>query len=215
MTNRDLLSLLRVLNSGKYEDKIFLRKIGSGVYLAKVWTNFPRISKTTFPAQDFFFVKAESQNVFVAAVNDMGESNLHWVVAPKFRRKGYLSSALRNVILPWLFQSRDKQLITVDSNRSKTLAKKLGFTELDEITLELTFDDVLGFDWGYFDEIAPFSQERRKLLKDRANYAFDLLKMIRDELDIRYQDVKSLDDVLEYQRNVKNHIEDIGYEYNS
>lgn len=95
------------------------------------------------------------------------------------------------------------------------MAKKLGFTELDEITLELTIDDVHGFDWEYFDEIAPFSQERRKLLKDRANYAFDLLKMIRDELDIRYQDVKSLDDVLEYQRNVKNHIEDIGYEYGS
>jgi hypothetical protein len=87
MKDETLIALIEDLNSGTYDDKVFLRKVGKGVYKAKVWPKPPEAILVIQSGYDFFFIKDEDQEVVVACVLDMGPDNLHWLVHPDFEEK--------------------------------------------------------------------------------------------------------------------------------
>lgn len=141
MTEKYLKSLLRILNSKKPTNLIHLRPLSSDVYFAKVWRKIPKsaneFSRLNGPYL-FYFIKNE-EGIYVATIHDMS-SDLHWYVDKKFRGKGYLTKALREIILYHLFQDRTEQRISINCDQigeanfkaSKNVALFLGFKNLNE-----------------------------------------------------------------------------------
>lgn len=115
MTNRTIVKYISLLNKNKFSRVIFKRSLSPSVDLAKVWIHLPKpsnnIALNDGPG-DFYFIKNEA-GFYVGAVYDM-ISDLHWLILPKYRGKGYLTKALTEMILPHLFRDREEQRITID-----------------------------------------------------------------------------------------------------
>ncbi len=157
MTNQDLQELLDILNSKKYQNLIFLRQLNENIFISKVSSkiNAPKM-KPCF--HDFFFITDEEKR-FIATIENRGITDLHWYVTPDYRKQGYLTKALKETIIPYIFRDESKciktQRITItkgddeDLNyeNSKKVALKVGFKPLnkDETEFELSQDD---FDWS-------------------------------------------------------------------
>jgi hypothetical protein len=212
MKDETLITLLEDINSGTYENKVFLRKVGKGVYIAKVWPKPPEAILVIQSGYDFFFIKDEVQGVFVACVLDMGPNNLHWLVHPDFRRKGYLVPSLKDYILPYLFTDRDDQTVEVSSEASRKIAVKAGFIAVGEKEMRLMKSEVRQSSINEIEAVAPFTRKRMKMLKARANQAFAQLQVIQDELTIRYQDDALAEHIHKLQCQLTIHLEDIGYD---
>lgn len=192
MSEKYLKSLIDKLNKGKTNGLIHLRSLSESVDFAKVWLKAPKKSDSiTSPDEpySFYFIKNE-EGVYVAAVLDMS-NDLHWFVQRKYRKKGYLTSAMRQVILPHLFQDRDSQRITIEESQigqknylsSKRVAIQLGFVEgNDEGEFYITSDkvnrDVI---WG---EDRLFSADRLEQLKREVNYLGKSLWLIQSEVEM-------------------------------
>ena len=137
MKPETIKKLINRLNSNIRQELFHIRPLTEKVVFAKVWTEKPkptnRFGQNVGP-NDFYFIKNE-MGIYVAAVLDMVE-DLHWYVLPEYRGKGYLTSALKEVILFHLFKTRDKQRITISDligennfNASEKVALKVGFVK--------------------------------------------------------------------------------------
>jgi len=207
MNEREICKYIDRLNKGNYKESVFTRSISKNVELAKVWGAEPKRTDTVvglFHSNRFFFIKNE-MNEYVGAIYDMGY-DLHWYVVPKNRKKGYLSKALEEVILPYIFDERDVQEITIvkgsigrkNYESSLRVAKKLGFKESlsKSNTFELKRDDL---DWervNIFESYNPISEDRMQELKKRAFFAFKTLYKISDEMEMAYVDNFELDELV-------------------
>jgi len=204
MTEKDIRKYINRLNSGKGQESIFTRPISRTVEISKVW---PAQPKSTDPiiggfivSYRFFFIKNTVGN-YIGAILDMN-SDLHWYIKPNQRKKGHLTKALREAVLPFLFNSeREKQLITIQKgigkenySNSKNVALKLGFKPInvEETKFELKESD---FNWDYeniIDQIKPMSSERIEQLIKKVSYASKILSKVSDELKIAYNEDKGL-----------------------
>jgi hypothetical protein len=174
-----------------------------------------------FGSYRFFFVKNETKR-YVAAVLDMYH-DLHWYVVPEYRKNGYLTTALRESILPYLFyDEREVQRITIEKDsigeknylNSKKVALKLGFKAINnsESEFELKQSD---FNWEYenLDEInSALSAERFETLRKRAFYAYKTLYKISDELLMTIDDDKELKEIANEVKKYTWKIEDLEWE---
>lgn len=224
MTEKEIRKYIDRLNNGKGSESIFTRQISKTVDVAKVWTEQPKMTDSiigNFGSYRFFFIKNEI-NKYVGAVLDMYQ-DLHWYVIPKSRKQGYLTTALKESILPYLFyEERDSQRITIDKNaigkknylKSKNVALKLGFKSINnsETEFELKQSD---FNWNYenLKEInSEINSERFEQLRKRAFYAFKTLYKISDELQMKFDDDKELKEVADEVRKYTWKIEDLEWE---
>lgn len=225
MTDREILEYIDRLNNGRSEESIFIRHISENIYFAKVW---PDQSKMTdeideYPySYEFFFIKNE-QNQYVGAVLDM-KIDLHWYIVPSERKKGHLTSALKESILPYLFhKGRENQRITIKKNsigeqnyfNSRKVAEKIGFKPIndDETEFELSRDN-FNFQYENLDEKnGIISKSRFEELRKRLISSYHQLIKISDELLMTYGDDKDLreaaTDIIDYNSK----IEDIEWEY--
>jgi hypothetical protein len=148
--NSKLLSLVNQLNRNPNSKNIIRHTISDNVDFAHIWINdtfYEHRPKT------FFLIKNEEE--FVGIVFDM-VTDLHWTIKPKHRKKGHLTKALKEVILPYIFLNleRDEQIISIDENEigkknyinSSKLAKAVGFEDIDSKKFILKFED---FDNSY------------------------------------------------------------------
>lgn len=224
MTSEEIEKYINKLNNKEYEDTIFLRKISKNVDVAKVWSEELKENDNiigNFSSYRFFFIRNE-QNSYVGAILDMG-LDLHWYVLPENRKKGYLTNALKNVVLPYLFdEGRESQRITVKKTQmgeenyinSKSVALKIGFKPLNEEESEFEFKQS-EFNWNY-DEVeeinSELSLERFDLLRKRAFYAYKILYKISDELLMAFDDDKGLNCLADEVKKYTWEIEDIQFE---
>jgi len=224
MTNKEISKYINRLNQGKGQESIFTREISESVVVAKVWSEQPKKTDSivgNFASYRFFFIK-NSMNVYVGAVLDMG-TDLHWYISPKYRKRGYLTTALKESILPYVFENdRNEQRITIengigkkDYNNSRKVAEKLGFVPINiEETEFLLKESMFGRDNARLTKKnKTISKDRIEILTKRVNYATKELLKISDELTMAYDDDKNLDDISNEVFKYTWKIEDLWYKY--
>ncbi|WP_020526855.1 hypothetical protein [Flexithrix dorotheae] len=221
MTDRTIRKYIDRLNNGKACESIFTRQISKTVDVAKVWHEQPKMTDDiigNFNSYCFFFIKDES-NKYVGAVLDMYQ-DLHWYIVPKSRKKGYLTIALQESILPYLFcNDRQSQIITISRNligeknylNSKKVALKVGFKAINEAETEFELKQN-EYNWEnekLEEKNSEPNSDRFKELRKRAFYAYKILYKISDELFMIANDDKELKEVAEEVKKYTWRIEDI------
>jgi hypothetical protein len=224
MRDREIRKYINRLNNGNASESIFTRQISKTVDVAKVWSEQPKMTDNiigNFDSNRLFFVKNEA-NLYIGAVFDM-YYDLHWYIVPEYRKKGYLTAALRDSILPYLFyEEREIQRITIEKDsigeknylNSKNVALKLGFKSINdsESEFELKHSE---FNWEYenLDEInSAINTERFETLRKRAFYAYKALYKISDELLMTVDDDKELKEIANEVRKYTCKIENLKWE---
>lgn len=169
----------------------------------------------------FFFIKNE-EGKCVGAVLDMND-DLHWVILKKYQGKGYLKKALKDVILPFicLTLERDEQRITISKNeigelnylKSKSVALAVGFSPIDinekEFTLNLFQQD---YTTKFIKEQNhKFEKDHLEKLQTKFLYHFKHLEMLSSELQMKFGDDMMLSEHLEQIRFFKYRIEDLRF----
>jgi hypothetical protein len=135
MTDKYLRSLVDKLNRNKFSEGIFIKSLSLEVDYARVWDKkiHPGMSIGDISPYIFYFIKTTSGK-YIGTVLDMSQ-DLHWYIMPSYRKRGYLTNALIQVILPHLFINRRSQRITINSRdigeknfkASENVALKVGF----------------------------------------------------------------------------------------
>ncbi|APS39784.1 GNAT family N-acetyltransferase [Salegentibacter sp. T436] len=224
MTEREIRKYIDRLNKGKAGESIFTRQINKYVDVAKVWPEQPKITDKIIGnsgSYRFFFLKNESKE-YVGAVLDM-YSDLHWYIVPKHRKKGYLTKALREAILPYIFyDDREVQRLTIDYcaigdknySDSRGVAIKLGFKAINEIETEFELNKT-EFNWNnenLNETDSDINPDRFEELRRRAFFAYKTLSKISDELLMSVDDDKELKEVADEVRNYTWKLEDLEWE---
>ena len=220
MNPTEIRKYLNRLNKGKSEESIFTRPISKTVDLAKVWFKSPKKDATinsSVISHDFFFIK-NSMGIYVSGIYDMGY-DLHWYVLPKYRKQGYLSNALKNTILPYIFDYlREVQYISISEsigkvnyNNSLKVASNLGFSpsKTDETQLELSNTDFELKNVDLFYQNKGLNESRVNILRQKVNYASKLLMQESDELNMAFDSDDNLSDIAKEVYSFTAKIEDL------
>lgn len=221
MTEKEIRKYLVRLNTSKSDQTIFKREISPNVEIAKVWKNLPKRSdrkQNAYQPDFFFFIKNENQE-YVGAVLDMG-FDLHWFVLPKFRKRGYLTNALKEAIIPYIFDFlRESPIITISISDSRVsykdsikVAKSLNFTQVDPkgINFELNITDFDFSNSKMSDINSKMSKERMEELLKNFQFHYRNLLMISNELEMTFDD-DYLKDRLSNIEYTPGRIEDLFY----
>lgn len=197
MTNQNLSDLIDRANGQAGEQVLFVRPLTDSVYWAKAWEQAPVLYKHTAPDTGYsLYLIRSRERQYVGIVLDMGPENLHWLVQPAFRKQGYLSTALRDVILPHLLQDRATQRITLSRNygeeefeASNHVARAVGFVpeppgehdEESQVAMRYT-----PADWNalpvFEGRNQPLSDTRLSELKQHFAYHANCLRVLRGEV---------------------------------
>lgn len=219
MTDKTLKRLIDRLNQNKTDGKIFIRPLTSVVSFAKIWDDKPKPTDNIC-SQDgpysCYFIKDE-KGMYVAIVLDMS-SNLHWFVLPKYRGKGHLTKALKETILPHLFQSeREVQRITIDENAigeenfvaSRKIAESLKFTlmktENGESEYNLNYEDFQN-DFLIEGQDSKFTEEQMVEMKKKINFLARSLWVIRTEIEMKLGESNFTEDLKETIKEIKSYV---------
>ena len=145
MTAKSIIAIINILNINPNYNNCIKNSISNTVELAHIWIEKSRYKHRP---QTFFLIK--EGNEYVGAVLDM-ITDLHWVVLPKHRKKGHLTTALKETILPYLFVhlERENQTITIKESEigqknfqhSLNTALQVGFRKVDNDNYILKEDD--------------------------------------------------------------------------
>ena len=225
MKDKYLKSLIDRLNANNTNGLIHLRPLTDKVEFAKVWTEKPKPtdSITDFEGPFYFYFIKNENGYYVAAVIDMKRvCDLHCFVLPKFRRNGYLTIAMKEVILFHLFQDREEQRITINESQigsknfsaSENVAKKLGFAKKSDNAKSeyfLTNDKYKTEDYivGKDTEI---SKERIMELRKQINFISRSLWVVQTEIDMKLGNNDYSEELKELVDEVRKHrtrIEDV------
>lgn len=209
MTESELKYLIEKLNREEV-DLIYLRPLTSTVDFAKVWLDKPEIGKeiSPFGADKFYFIKSEV-GFYIAAVFDM-DTNLHWYVDEKYRKKGYLTRNLKGTILPHLFQDRTNQRITIDEKfigrsnwkASKKVAAAVGFKKVSDKEFILSNDDYNHLDY-IEGENTELSRDEIIAIKNKILYHATSLSIIQTEIEMKLGMADYVDDLGEIIKDIK------------
>ncbi len=167
MTHESILSLVDALNAGTAHDRIFLRPLTAQVDFAWVWEQEPTGRAANEGGLRFYFVR-EANGHYVGAVEDLG-GDIHAVVHEAFRRRGIMTAAMRDVVLPHIFSGeKTEQHTRICSPEGRALATKLGFRPT-------------GPEWAVLqaDQVPPWSQPSIPLGPLSANRADAVRTRIR------------------------------------
>ncbi|RIJ42839.1 hypothetical protein [Pontibacter oryzae] len=130
MTDELIESWIVSLNNEAFSGRIVVDYLAENVYYGEVFTESSN--------WQVYFIK-DTSNVYVGAVVD-AVGDLYWLVQTKSRKKGYLSNALKNVILPHKFLEEEKIRITITKGTvgienyeaSLKVAMRLGFQPVSD-----------------------------------------------------------------------------------
>lgn len=147
LTDKYIIKLINKLNRFPNYKECVKVGIGKNVELAHIWYQ-SGFSDSHVP-YTYFLIK-DNDN-YIGAVLDMTH-DLHWVILPKHRKKGHLSKALKQVILPYLLEETDRleQKISINRNQigeinyqnSLRVALNIGFKQIDEENLVFDYNSL-------------------------------------------------------------------------
>lgn len=222
MTTHTILDLMSLINRKVHQDKIFLRLVGGNVYIARIWFDENEKTKTAdYPSLcgwTAYFIKNE-RDVVVAAVLDMGPSELHWVVDPAYRNQGYLSSALIDYIMPNLVHVKNRydQMVSFSSaetlafkEASQKVAIKAGFELVDGVG-RINPKSIKKLSIVKLPVNQPVDQKRITALDLKVKYAIDLLESVADELESKYGSSELLRSIIKQRFEIECQPHDVAY----
>lgn len=224
MRDETIMALLKNLNKGKGRNLIFKNSIGENVEYAKVW--IWQKSEYTYKNQDFFLIK-NGDGKYVSAI--CGTNNFHWVTLYEERGNHFLSNALRNYVIPFLWGpdrqgihepfkiSINRGIETRNFQSSLGLAKSIGFKEDNQndfkIELLLNYDDFINKDVKTPNLTPSLDSETKIQLLEKSKIVIDLFLQIKGELEVRLGENKleEFDEVRDLKRKLENIIDE--YEF--
>lgn len=114
MTDKGIQKVIDSYNRANKKMIIVSQPIGHNVDYGLVWTDSNHYNLGDVSPYKFYFIK-DGNFKCIGAVLDM-KADLHWYIIPKSRKKGFLTTALKDVILPHISKSRKEQRITINKN---------------------------------------------------------------------------------------------------
>lgn len=192
MSDKSIKEIINKLNNGNKED-IFLQKLSENIEYGIVWHKVeqfhPFKGRYYRERRDrFYFIKNEDE-FYIGAVLIMDKlDDLHAYVLKEHRKQGHLFKAMTIVILPHLFQCRERVRITIDEDRlgekkyenSKRSAESLGFKSTDGEEFFLSRSYIEPIDKVYV-EMHYMTRERVKELQKKMEDLANALAKIDDE----------------------------------
>jgi hypothetical protein len=143
MSEENIIQLVNKLNRNPNLKDCIKLELSKNVELAYIWSN-------NLYLPDLYFLIKENQT-YVGAVFDM-RNDLHWVILPKYRKKGHLSTALNQVILPYIFEElpRTEQKISIkrreigekNYRNSVRVALGVGFKAINEEVFVIDYKSI-------------------------------------------------------------------------
>jgi len=180
MRNNDIKKIIDSVNDGSASDRIFMRPLLNNVYVAQVWPKYPDGKSSVEESAPFYFVFTE-QGLCIAAICDMGKSNLHVYTLKAYRRHGLMYRALIDVVLPHLSLSRETQRTEFNRPASRRLLEKLGFTILDRSNAEISLAAFAAVDFPET-TLCALPPARSQSIGERLWQASGLVNMVIEEL---------------------------------
>jgi hypothetical protein len=210
MTNEAIENIIDTLNKNKINEFVFISELPQNVDFAKVWMKEPQGRIVNERSYEFYLIKNELE-IYIAAVLDMG-NDLHIFVKKDSRKKGYLSRAINNVILPKLYQSgRNKQIITfIDHGMGEYVKKNWGFTLINNTSAEKDLSC-----YANIPRIIPkfknITNDEFNLIKKNIDKARLYLTMVKEKIEASYGEDSNiyLDDLLDDIASLDDQIFDI------
>jgi len=183
MTNDTIEKIIDALNYKQSNELIFMSDISNNVVLAKVWIHEPKGNIGNEGSYTFYFIK-DDNGIYIGAVLDMS-SDLHIFIKKEYRKKGYLSRAMNQIILPHLFHNgRKHQKITYrDPFIGDYVKRNWGFEIIDSHTASK--------DLSYYKDI-EISQKTRAITQDELNSIKNKIDKARLYLTMAGEQVESI-----------------------
>jgi hypothetical protein len=195
MTDAELELMLDSLNKKDAAALVFLTPLSAAVDYGKAWAHYPLPGLVSYEPQKVYCIK-NNDGIYVAVVLNIGE-NLHWLVGRKHRRHGYLPAALKDCILPHLFQYRRIQRLLINRHSveegafdaSVKIALKAGFVpvtaDADGSSFMATYAGS-SFDKNFREPgHITISKERIVALKKQMNFIAQSLLLVQTEIEIK------------------------------
>lgn len=180
MTDETLDKIIRGINDGTLQRQAFLRKLKDNVSIGIVWPD--PSGQAVFPERRYtmFFIK--EKRAFVGTVLDMEWINdLHTYTLPEHRKKGHMTKALKEIILPYLVGIvRTEQCVTFQPQYAD-YNKNLGFQITSDRSGVITRSDLAPCMIPQPKKIRC-DQARAESLKLRAMECANLVGMLLDEI---------------------------------
>jgi hypothetical protein len=206
MTNESLEQYIEMYNLGSWDVPFNSYRISRSVVLGKVWTKYPDGETSCEESHNFFFI--ENDSTCVAIVLEMGSYDIHWLVEESMRKKGLLYKALKETILPFMFQDgRENQRATANSDENASYLARQGFEhEIDnnKSAYFLSKSSVDSYDESQIQR-TPISDDEFKVINKKIFKLAAELRVIRDQIECSYGDDFCIHDVA-YE------VKDLGYE---
>lgn len=145
MTSSSIISIINKLNRNPNYKNCIKHSISKNVDFAHIWVENSRLKHSPKP---FFLIKKD--NEYVGAILDM-TTDLHWVILPEHRKNGFLTMALKEAVIPYLFNIAEREEINISINEfeigkknheaSMSTALKVGFKKIDDKNFILEEND--------------------------------------------------------------------------
>jgi len=145
MSEASIISIINKLNRYPNYKQCIKHSISENVEFAHIWIENCRLKHSP---KSFFLIKKD--NKYVGAVLDMN-SDLHWIMLPEYRKNGYLTTVLKEAIIPYLFTVAEREELNISINEleigkknydnSLSTALKVGFKKIDDKNFILKQND--------------------------------------------------------------------------
>ncbi|HBW81570.1 MAG TPA: hypothetical protein DEF78_17465, partial [Sphingobacterium sp.] len=202
----NLQEILDDANTGE-SASIHRRELKKNVDIAKVWLEKTK-NGVQFDPLPCFFIKNDD-GLYVGIVYDM-IYDLHWYISPNFRKRGLLTKSMREIILPYLSQTREKQSISIDSSQlidlnyeaSLKVAQNLGFQFESGKSYVLDLEKYSLEEW-IEGENNDLSQERIEFFKNQLETISYSLWKIQTEVEMNLGESVFTEEVLQLVEEIK------------
>lgn len=217
MSNKSIGAIIKKLNSKNYEN-IFLQRLSENVEYGIVWHKVrqcsPHIGKYYSETRDRFYFFKNEYDTYVGAVLIMdAQDDLHAYVKKEYRRQGYLTNAMQEVILPHLLQNKEKQRITIDIDwlgeknfwASKKSALKNGFKQETEKEYYCYKKDIT-FKPSFKVDTSKMTEERVHQLCNKMEKIAIEIRKIEDEFELTLGKADMLKELRVFAKDMGNRV---------
>lgn len=208
MSNKSIGAIIKKLNSKKLEN-IFLQRLSENVEYGIVWHKVrqfsPHKGKYYIEKRDRFYFFKDESGIYVGAVLIMDTlDDLHAFVKKKYRKQGYLTTAMTETILPHLLIKKEKQRITIDRDWlgdkkyeiSRKSALKIGFQQFSESEFYISKKEISAKNIPNVKKYGMTKERMLQLREKMLGLSIELSK-ISDEFEIKLGSIPEIEKVKE------------------